>query len=153
MPREGGQERGPEPVVVLHRLSGTKKAQELCRLVEMLYQAGRKVTVWAEDAGRAATLDEYLWTFAQHSFIPHTLWNGGDPLDDPVVLVTGTLVNPNASEVLVVADHLADLSLATAWPEAHDFVTAAAEDAGKKEAWTAAAFTVKEARGVGHAAS
>ena len=152
MPKQAGEERGPEPHVVLHRLSGTKKAQELCRLVEVLYQAGRRVTVWVEDPGRAATLDEYLWTFAQHSFIPHALWNGRDPLDDPVALVTGTLVNPNRSDVLVVADRLADLSVATAWPEAHDFVTAAAEDAGKKEAWAAAAFTVEEARGVGHSA-
>lgn len=149
MARKPGQQRETERQVVLHLLAGTKKAQELCRLVEALYLAGRRVTVWVSDPGRAATLDEYLWTFAQHSFVPHGMWNGRDPMEDPIAVVTGTLANPNESEVLVVADTLVDLSLAGGWIEAHDLVTPAAEDAGKKEAWTAAGFAVREARGVG----
>jgi len=149
MSGDDDRQRGPERLVVLHRLAGTKKAHELCRLVEMLYLAGRRVTVWVSDPGRAATLDEYLWTFAQHSFVPHSLWNGHDSLDDPVVLVTGTLANPNQSDVLIVGDHLAEPSLAAAWAETHDLVTAAAEDADKKDAWAAGGFTVKETRGIG----
>ncbi|MFI5142778.1 MAG: DNA polymerase III subunit chi [Thermoanaerobaculales bacterium] len=149
MAGKSGQQDKIERHAVLHRLTGTKKAHELCRLVEALYLAGRRVTVWVSDPSRAATLDEYLWTFAQHSFIPHGMWNGGDPMEDPVVVVTGTLGNPNGSEVLVVGDTLADPSLAAGWSEVHDLVTAAAEDAGKNEAWAAAGFTVREARGIG----
>ncbi len=49
--------------VVLHRLAGTKKALDVCRLVERLYQAGKRVTVLLSDSGRAAMFDEYLWTY------------------------------------------------------------------------------------------
>ena len=135
--------------VVLHRLSGSKKALEACRLVERLYKAGKRVAVWVSDSGRAAVLDDYLWTFAQPSFVPHTLWDGGGDTEDPVVVVTGTLANPNRSEALVISDRLADASAALAWPEVHDLAGAAAEDEGKRAAWEAAGFTVSEVRGVG----
>ena len=133
--------------VVLHRLTGSKKALEACRLVERLYSSGRRVAVWVSDRGRAGVLDEYLWTFAQNSFVPHVLWDGGDG-DEPVAIVTGTLTNPNRAEALVVADRLPDPAAAVGWPEVHDLLTSAAEDEGKKEAWEAAGFSVLEVRGI-----
>jgi DNA polymerase III subunit chi len=134
--------------VIVHRLAGTKKALEACRLIERLYQAGRRVTVWVADAGRAAVLDQYLWTFAQSSFVPHVLWDGSGELDEPVAVVTGTLANPNRGDVLVIGDVLADPSSARGWAEVHDLASAAAEDEGKREAWEAAGFAVAEVRGV-----
>jgi DNA polymerase-3 subunit chi len=134
--------------VVLHRLAGTKKALDACRLVENLYQAGKRVTVFLSDSGRAAMLDEYLWTFAQHSFVPHVLWNGQGEVEDPVALVTGTLANPNAASVLVVGDRIAEPGDAGGFPEVHDFVTTAPEDEGKRKVWEDAGFTVDETRGV-----
>lgn len=135
--------------VILHRLTGSKKALEACRLAEMLYQRGQRVVVWLSDRGRAAVLDEYLWTFAQNSFVPHAVWDGIGDADDPVVIVTGVLGNPNRAEVLVVGDRLQDTVAAREWPEVHDFVTGAAEDEGKKEAWEAAGFKAREVSGVG----
>jgi DNA polymerase-3 subunit chi len=132
--------------VILHRLSGTKKAQEVCRLVETLCQKGRRVVVWLSDAGRAATLDEYLWTFAQYSFVPHALWNGHDAMDDPVAVVTGALSNPNRADVLVVGDRLAVPAEAAGFAEVHDLVASGSEDAGKQEAWEAAGFSAEDAR-------
>jgi DNA polymerase IIIc chi subunit len=101
------------------------------------------------DRGRAAVLDEYLWTFAQNSFVPHALWDGNGDADEPVAIVAGTLVNPNRAETLVVADRLPDPTVALEWSEVHDLVTAAAEDEGKREAWEATGFSVREVRGIG----
>ncbi len=134
--------------VILHQLAGSKKALDACRLVDGLYLAGRRVVVWLSDRGRAAMFDEYLWTFAQHSFVPHVLWNGGDDVDDPVVIVTGNLARPNGGDVLVVVDGLADPAEASGFVEVHDFVTRAADDAARTEAWRSSSFNVKEVRGV-----
>ncbi|MDD5562221.1 MAG: DNA polymerase III subunit chi [Thermoanaerobaculaceae bacterium] len=135
--------------VILHRLAGSKKALEVCRLVEQLYRSGKRVVVWIADGSRAGVLDEYLWTFAQSSFVPHALWDGSAELDDPVVIVSGTLANPNNAAALVVGDRLPDPAAARGWPEVHDLAGAAAEDAGKREAWEAAGFAVTETRGIG----
>ena len=142
------EKRGKGKEVVLHRLAGTKKALDACRLVESLYQAGKRVTVFLSDSSRAAMLDEYLWTFAQHSFVPHVLWNGQGEVEDPVALVMGTLANPNGASVLVVGDRIAEPGDAGDFAEVHDFVTTAPEDEGKRKAWEDAGFTVDETRGV-----
>jgi DNA polymerase-3 subunit chi len=148
MARKGRDGRGGAATVVLHRLAGSKKALDACRLVEALYTSGKKVTVFVADGGRAAMLNEYLWTFAQHSFVPHVLWDGQGEVADPVVVVTGTIANPNGSDVLVIVDRIADPGQAAGWGEVHDFVTAASEDEGKAKAWEAGGFTVEDARGV-----
>ena len=128
--------------VTLHRIAGTKKALEVCRLVESLYLAGKRVVVFVSDGARASVLDEYLWTFSQPSFVPHVLWNGASEVEEPVVLVLGELANPNGADTLVVADHLADLTAASAFAEVHEVLARVAEDEGKAEAWQAAGFTV-----------
>jgi DNA polymerase IIIc chi subunit len=134
--------------VIVHRLAGSKKAQDACRLVEALFHGGRRVAVWVADPGRASILDGYLWTFAQYSFVPHVLVDGGGEVDDPVVVVTGAFANPNGAEILVVADRLDQLDGAAAFAEVHDLVTPAAEDAGKLAAWQATGFEVEEVTGI-----
>jgi DNA polymerase-3 subunit chi len=134
--------------VIVHQLAGSKKALDACRLIERLYQAGRRVTVWVADSSRASVLDQYLWTFAQSSFVPHALWDGSTEIDDPVAIVTGTLTNRNRSDVLVIGDTIADPASARDWPEVHDLASAAAEDEGKREAWEAAGFAVTEVQGI-----
>ena len=131
--------------VTIHRAAGAKKALDLCRVVEELYLAGRRVVVFFGDAKRAAILDDYLWTFSQSSFVPHRLWDGGEAVEEPVVLVTSELVNPNGADALVIADRLAEPTAASAFTEVHDIVAHLAEDEGKAEAWAAAGFTVREA--------
>ncbi|HVN75182.1 MAG TPA: DNA polymerase III subunit chi [Thermoanaerobaculaceae bacterium] len=137
--------------VILHRLAGSKKALDVCQLVERLYTSGKRVAVWVSDRGKAAVLDQYLWTFSQNSFVPHALCDGGGEADEPVAVVTGSLANPNGAEALVVADRLAEPAAAAAWPEIHDVAAGTAEDEGKKEAWEAAGFEVREVRGLGPA--
>lgn len=131
--------------VVIHRIGGAKKALEVCRTVESLYLAGRRVVVFVSDAGRASVLDEYLWTFSQPSFVPHAMWNGAAEVEEPVVVVIGEVANPNRADTLVVADHLADLGAAAAFAEVHEILARVAEDEGKPEAWKAAGFAVENA--------
>lgn len=134
--------------VTLHMLSGSKKALEACRLIEGLYLDGKRLVVYFADAARAAMFDGYLWTFAQHSFVPHVLWAGQETPDDPVVLVTGPLANPNRASVLVVADRLDDAAGAGEFDEVHDLAAKGPEDEGKRTVWEAAGFTVSEVAGV-----
>ncbi len=112
----GGDSRlafgGPVSKVVLHRLATTKKALEVSRLVEALYLEGKRVLVAFTDAARAATFNEYLWTFSQGSFVPHSLWDGQGEADDPVVLALGIVGKPNGATVLVVVDPLPDRAAA-----------------------------------------
>ena len=130
--------------VRLHRLAGTKKALDACRLVEKLYLAGTRTVVWISDPGRAGMFDEYLWTYAQHSFVPHCLWTGQGSAEDPVVVATGVLGNPNGATALVIVDRLADPQLATGFAEIHDFVGPAPEDEGKQDAWERAGLVVEK---------
>ena len=133
--------------VTIHRVAGSKKALDVCTVAERLYLAGRRVVVYVADARRAALLDEYLWTFSQPAFVPHCLWDGAGEVEEPVVVVTGELANPNRADALVVADRLADPATAAGFAEVHDVVAELAEDAGKAEAWQAAGFAVATARG------
>ncbi len=134
--------------VVVHTLAGTKKALEVCRLVEALYLAGRRVVVFLDDEGRAGILDQMLWTYSSESFVPHVLWRGEGEVEEPVVIVSDALANPNEADTLVVAGRLAHLEGAAAFREIHDLAAQLAEDAGKAAAWREAGFEVREVKGV-----
>lgn len=131
--------------VYIHPIGGTKKALDVCRTVESLYLARKRVVVYLSDAARASVLDEYLWTFSQPSFVPHVVWNGAGAVEEPVALVVGELANPNGADTLVIGDHLAELAGAAAFVEVHEVLARTAEDEGKAEAWGAAGFTVERA--------
>ncbi len=44
-----------------------------CRLTEKAYLRGLKVAILGSDANEVRMLDELLWTFADQSFVPHTV--------------------------------------------------------------------------------
>lgn len=132
--------------VIVHRLAGSKKALDACRLVEALFKSGKRVVAYVSDGGRATMFDAYLWTFSQDSFVPHTLWDGAGDAEDPVVVVTGSLTNPNRADTLVIVDRLGEPERAHDFEEVHDLLAQLAEDEGKVEAWEAAGFVVREAK-------
>ncbi len=53
-----------EPQAVLHFT---------CRLVRKLQQQRKNAFIWAESPTQASVLDNLLWTFADDSFIPHSM--------------------------------------------------------------------------------
>ncbi len=115
-------------------MTGSKRAGELCQLVESLYRAGRKVVVWVADAGRRQALDDFLWSFAEQSFVPHSIWapEVGE-VDDPVVLL-GEPANPIAADHLVVADDLPPADFARSFAVVHDLIPVGA-DGAERSAW------------------
>lgn len=136
------------PRVVLHKLRGSKKAQDACRLIEALVDSGRRVVVWVSDEGRARVLDDYLWTFSQSSFVPHTLAPAGTSCSDPAAIVSGALENPNGADTLVVVDRVGEPASAAGFGVVHDLDAGTEEDQGKLDAWRAAGFDVEEVSGL-----
>jgi DNA polymerase III subunit chi len=133
------------PKVVLHHIVRTKKALDAANLVNALYLAGHRVVAWLAEPGKAAVFDAYLWTFSQSSFVPHSLWDGSSQVDDPVVVVSGSIANVNGASHLVTVDRPLELKDVALFAEVHDLVTALPEDAGVRDAWLAAGFDVAEA--------
>jgi len=134
---------------VLHRLHGTKKAHDACRLVESLVNRGRRLVVWVGDEGRAQVLDDYLWTFSQSSFVAHVRVQAGGSCEEPVAVLSARVENPNRADTLVIVDRLADPSAAAGFSEVHDLDAGTEEDGGKSEAWRQAGFEVVEVTGLG----
>lgn len=129
--------------MVLHRLAGSKKALDACRLVEKLYLAGEKVVVWFQDQGRAAIFDQYLWTFSDTSFVPHRLVVEKSEVDEPVAIVVGELQNPNQASHLVVVEPPKNFKAVRGFVQVHDLLLAGEE---RKDRWEAAGFQVEEAK-------
>ncbi|SFH81074.1 DNA polymerase III, chi subunit [Collimonas sp. OK307] len=57
-----------------------------CRLVRKARMAQRQIVILSSNAEDLATLDQALWTFSEHDFLPHV--RAGDPLaaQTPVIL-------------------------------------------------------------------
>lgn len=138
----------PMPRVIVHWLSGNKKALDACRLVEGLYLAGRRVQVWLADERKAAIFDEYLWTFADEAFVPHARWGDGGEVEEPVVVTSGSLRRVAEAHVLVLLDPPDRVENLAPFEEVHDFATTSPADVGRAEAWRAAGFEVLERCGV-----
>jgi DNA polymerase-3 subunit chi len=59
----------------------------LCRWTERFHTEKKPVQILVDSMYEAQTIDQLLWTFAQGSFIPHSIFNPGEaPPDDPVVI-------------------------------------------------------------------
>jgi DNA polymerase-3 subunit chi len=59
-----------------------------CRLLRKAHQASARVTVTAPQT-ELSQLDQLMWTFAAHEFLPHCLWDAPDHVlqRTPIVLV------------------------------------------------------------------
>lgn len=77
-----------------------------CRLVAKAVAAGTPVHVHVSDADAAADLDDLLWNYPEHRFLPHTRQDRLDAAGrDPVVIGWEPPAHPDG--VLVnLADHI-----------------------------------------------
>ena len=77
---------------IIHFVETTASEQRvlLCRWVERFYEQGRRVQVICDSTPSAQLLDQVLWTFAQASFVPHSVYRGeeGELSGEPVLIVT-----------------------------------------------------------------
>jgi DNA polymerase III subunit chi len=71
-----------------------------CRLTEKAYGLDHRVYIHAADEHQARQLDELLWTFKQHSFVPHARYPVAADETAPVLI--GVDAEPDcAAEVLI----------------------------------------------------
>jgi DNA polymerase-3 subunit chi len=81
------------------------RVEQFCVRTQHLYQNGRTVAVYAPSSADASELDTALWTFRQHSFIPHVrLEEADDPVIEPVVIFSDGPDDVQAEVLFVVTD-------------------------------------------------
>ena len=59
----------------------------LCKFVKCLYKKDEKVII-VDDYEELEELDRLLWSFEQNSFLPHKIYNKGDAIDTPIILLS-----------------------------------------------------------------
>ena len=59
----------------------------LCKFVKCLYKKDEKVII-VDDYEELEELDRLLWSFEQNSFLPHKIYNNGDVIDTPIILLS-----------------------------------------------------------------
>lgn len=68
-----------------------------------LYGKGSSVYVLCPSEAEAVKIDGLLWTYDDQSFVPHSIWRGGESISDPVAVGWLEEQNPNGADVLLVA--------------------------------------------------
>jgi DNA polymerase-3 subunit chi len=72
-----------------------------CRLTEKAYLRDLRVVVLSETVADAEAIDELLWTFNERSFVPHMLYEDGEPDATTPVHLTADLGAIGAADLLV----------------------------------------------------
>jgi DNA polymerase-3 subunit chi len=74
----------------------------VCRLAEKAHQQGHRIYIYAAEAGKAAAVDELLWTFRDGSFVPHDMLRAGETPDRDTPIHVGSVEPPaQLDDVLV----------------------------------------------------
>lgn len=93
----------PLTEIDFYELGRTPLERVLPKLLERVLERGKRAVVMAGSAERVATLDDYLWTYAQRSFLPHGAAEDGFATDQPIYL-TSADENPGGASVLLLLD-------------------------------------------------
>ncbi|MFJ7565431.1 DNA polymerase III subunit chi [Herminiimonas sp. NPDC097707] len=72
-----------------------------CRLARKARKADFQVVILARDSAQLAVLDEALWTFSEHDFLPHVAMD--DPLaaQTPILLTTEQAMESPHHQILI----------------------------------------------------
>jgi DNA polymerase-3 subunit chi len=95
---------------VLTSQAPRERWQFACRLTAKAYSRNLRVIVWSDNDADAKLLDDLLWTFDDHAFIPHQLSRAEQLTDRTTpVHVTPGLDGVDSADLLVnLADRLPD---------------------------------------------
>jgi DNA polymerase-3 subunit chi len=91
------------PSVAFYVLDASASGARLklaCRITDKAYRAGQHVLIWHTDPAELTTLDEFLWTFDDRTFIPHELVTPSVACEAPVLL-SATAVPDGEIDVLI----------------------------------------------------
>ncbi len=59
----------------------------LCKFIKNLYKKDKNIII-IDDYEKLEELDKLLWSFEQNSFLPHKIYNTGDKIDTPIILLS-----------------------------------------------------------------
>jgi DNA polymerase-3 subunit chi len=89
---------------VLNGTAPQERLKYVCRLTEKAYLRGLRVAILGQSAEDVRALDELLWSFSDHSFVPHKVCAGASGTDNatPVSLMQSLPAGDSvAADVLV----------------------------------------------------
>lgn len=89
--------------ILFYHLTDNTLEQVLPGLLEKCLERDWRVVVQAGSRERVDALDAHLWTWADHSFLPHGATRDGSEADQPIWLTDGD-DNPNGAAVRFVVD-------------------------------------------------
>ncbi len=92
---------------VLNGTAPHERRRYVCRLTEKAYLRGLRVAILADSAEEVRALDELLWTFSDHSFVPHKVCTGQRDTDSTTPV---SLMHSLAAGDSIAADVLVNLS-------------------------------------------
>lgn len=81
--------------------AGSDALTAASRLAAYHCDQGKKIYIEASDEAEAREMDKRLWTFAEGSFVPHSIEGESDQAEEPVLIGVDT-DNPNQAEVLIL---------------------------------------------------
>ena len=58
-----------------------------CKFIKCLYKRDESIII-VDDYENLEELDKLLWSFEQNSFLPHKIYNNGDVIDTPIILLS-----------------------------------------------------------------
>jgi DNA polymerase III subunit chi len=64
----------------------------VCRLVRKVRAAGCKIAILSRDEQQLRALDEALWNFSEHDFLPHVALDDALAAKTPIVLAAATTI-------------------------------------------------------------
>lgn len=76
-----------------------------CRLAEKAYRSQCNVCIHVDSPSAAETLDEYLWSYREESFLPHAQVDKGDE-ETPVLISYGSQEPPCYDVLINLADEI-----------------------------------------------
>jgi DNA polymerase-3 subunit chi len=92
------------PEIVFIVLNSAMKPRIVCELAEKSYLNGKRVVIYAQSEAVCKQIDSLLWTWKQHSFVPHTYIDSLDSaLIEPIVLTTN-IDTPEGYDTILLVD-------------------------------------------------
>lgn len=87
--------------IAFYHLTATSGDQALPRLLEKSLQSGYRCVVRVADEQEATRINDWLWSYAPESFLPHGTEGDGHAEKQPVLITPGN-INANNANLLVV---------------------------------------------------
>lgn len=72
-----------------------------CRLARKARNANFQIVILTSDSAQLAALDEALWTFSEHDFLPHVMMDDALAAQTPILLTADRAMEPPHHQILI----------------------------------------------------